>query len=193
VSLPVLDRVFTRIGSGDNLAQGKSTFLVEMSETATILNNATDESLVILDEVGRGTSTYDGISIAWVVSEYLYNTIQSYSVFATHYNELTELANIYEGMNNMCVKVLEEDNEVVFLHKVGEGISSKSYGIEVAKIAGLPETVVTRAHEVLETITTEKNLDAKIRVLGLQQMEDIKKKTKKTKIQKRKNQQIKMF
>jgi len=193
VNLPVLDRIFTRIGARDDLTSGKSTFLVEMSETATILNNATDESLVILDEVGRGTSTYDGISIAWVVSEYLYNTIQSYSVFATHYNELTELANVYEGMSNMCVKVLEEDNEVVFLHKVGEGISSRSYGIEVAKIAGLPENVVNRAYDVLETITTEKNLDEKVRVLGLQQMENIKKKTRKTKIDKKKNQQIRMF
>ena len=192
-NLPILDRIFTRIGARDDLSSGKSTFLVEMSETATILNNATDESLVILDEVGRGTSTYDGISIAWVVSEYLYNTIQSYSVFATHYNELTELANIYNGMSNMCVKVLEENNEVVFLHKVTEGISSRSYGIEVAKIAGLPESVVKRAHDVLETITTEKNLDEKIRVLGLQQMENIKKKMQKNKVKKEKSRQIRMF
>ena len=165
-----------------------------MSETATILNNATSDSLVILDEVGRGTSTYDGISIAWVVSEYLHNTIGSYTIFATHYNELTELANLYDGMKNMCVKVLEEDNAVVFLHKVEAGISSKSYGIEVAKIAGLPKEVVQRAHEVLDTITEEKNLEGKVRVLGFKQMDEIRKKSQKTKkMKQRKTQQLSFF
>ncbi len=193
-NLPILDRIFTRIGARDDLSSGKSTFLVEMSETATILNNATQDSLVILDEVGRGTSTYDGISIAWVVSEYLHNTIGSYTIFATHYNELTELANLYEGMKNMCVKVLEEDNAVVFLHKVEAGISSKSYGIEVAKIAGLPKEVVYRAHEVLDTITEEKNLEGKVRVLGFKQMDEIRKKSQKTsKLKKRKTQQLSIF
>ncbi len=193
-NLPVLDRIFTRIGARDDLSSGKSTFLVEMSETATILNNATENSLVILDEVGRGTSTYDGISIAWVVSEYLHNTIGAYTIFATHYNELTELANLYEGMTNLCVKVLEENKEVIFLHKVEAGISSKSYGIEVAKIAGLPKDVVERAHEVLDTITDEKNLEGKIRVLGLKQMDEIKKKSRKSpKKKKRKNQQLSIF
>jgi DNA mismatch repair protein MutS len=192
--LPILDRIFTRIGARDDLSSGKSTFLVEMSETATILNNATEDSLVILDEVGRGTSTYDGISIAWVVSEYLHNTIGAYTIFATHYNELTELANLYDGMKNLCVKVLEENKEVIFLHKVEEGISSKSYGVEVAKIAGLPKEVVERAHEVLDTITDEKNLEGKIRVLGLKQMDEIKKKSRKSsKTKKRKTQQLSMF
>ncbi|HPF16441.1 MAG TPA: DNA mismatch repair protein MutS [Thermotogota bacterium] len=193
-NLPILDRIFTRIGARDDLSSGKSTFLVEMSETATILNNATSDSLVILDEVGRGTSTYDGISIAWVVSEYLHNTIGSYTIFATHYNELTELANLYDGMKNMCVKVLEEDNAVVFLHKVEAGISSKSYGIEVAKIAGLPKEVVQRAHEVLDTITEEKNLEGKVRVLGFKQMDEIRKKSQKTKkMKQRKTQQLSFF
>jgi DNA mismatch repair protein MutS len=192
--LPILDRIFTRIGARDDLSSGKSTFLVEMSETATILNNATEDSLVILDEVGRGTSTYDGISIAWVVSEYLHNTIGAYTIFATHYNELTELANLYDGMKNLCVKVLEENKEVIFLHKVEEGISSKSYGVEVAKIAGLPKEVVERAHEVLDTITNEKNLEGKIRVLGLKQMDEIKKKSRSTsRKNKRKTQQLSMF
>ena len=193
-NLPILDRIFTRIGARDDLSSGKSTFLVEMSETATILNNATENSLVILDEVGRGTSTYDGISIAWVVSEYLHNTIGAYTIFATHYNELTELANLYDGMKNLCVKVLEENNEVIFLHKVESGISSKSYGIEVAKIAGLPKEVVGRAHEVLNTITDEKNLEGKIRVLGMKQMDEIKKKSRSTsKKNKRKTQQLSIF
>lgn len=192
--LPILDRIFTRIGARDDLSSGKSTFLVEMSETATILNNATEDSLVILDEVGRGTSTYDGISIAWVVSEYLHNKIGAYTIFATHYNELTELANLYDGMKNLCVKVLEENKEVIFLHKVEEGISSKSYGVEVAKIAGLPKEVVERAHEVLDTITNEKNLEGKIRVLGLKQMDEIKKKSRSTsRKNKRKTQQLSMF
>ncbi|MFP4460930.1 MAG: MutS-related protein, partial [Thermotogota bacterium] len=127
-------------------------------------------------------------------SEYLHNTIGAYTIFATHYNELTELANLYEGMTNLCVKVLEENKEVIFLHKVEAGISSKSYGIEVAKIAGLPKDVVERAHEVLDTITDEKNLEGKIRVLGLKQMDEIKKKSRKSpKKKKRKNQQLSIF
>ncbi len=181
-NLPILDRIFTRIGARDDLSSGKSTFLVEMSETATILNNATEDSLVILDEVGRGTSTYDGISIAWVVSEHLYSVVGAYTIFATHYNELTELSNLYSGMKNMRVEVTEKDGSVIFLHKVADGVASKSYGIEVARIAGLPPSVVERAHDVLSSITAEKKLDKKIRVLGNQQLEEIKSKTASRKI-----------
>jgi len=177
--LPLIDRVFTRIGARDDLASGKSTFLVEMSETATILNNATNESLIILDEVGRGTSTYDGISIAWVVSEYIYNSIGASCIFATHYNELTEMAGIYNGMRNMKVKVAEDNGEVIFLHKIEEGVADKSYGIEVARIAGLPTSVINRSYQVLESITSENRLDSKIRVLGVEQISEIKRKGKK--------------
>jgi len=176
VSLPLLDRIFTRIGARDDLASGKSTFLVEMSETATILNNATERSLVVLDEVGRGTSTYDGISIAWVVSEYLFNQVGCFTVFATHYNELTEMARLYPGLLNLRVKTLEKEDGVVFLHRVEPGVADKSYGIEVARLAGLPPEVVDRAYEVLETITSEKSLEERVRVLGYSQIQKMQQK-----------------
>ncbi len=175
VHMPLLDRIFTRIGARDDLASGKSTFLVEMSETATILNNATADSLVILDEVGRGTSTYDGISIAWVVSEYIFNNIGAYCIFATHYNELTELSTLYGGMKNMMVKVVEQEGEVVFLHKVVPGAADRSYGIEVARIAGLPPEVIERSYKILDTITDKNKIDGKIRVIGQKEITGIKK------------------
>ena len=174
--LPIFDRIFTRIGARDDLSSGKSTFLVEMTETAAILNNATDRSLIILDEIGRGTSTYDGISIAWVVSEYILNAIGAYCIFATHYNELTELGALYPGIHNFRIKVTEENGEVLFLYKVEEGAADRSYGIEVARIAGLPPEVITRANQVLETITTENRLESKVRVLGSTELEKMKQK-----------------
>lgn len=183
VKIPILDRIFTRIGARDDLASGKSTFLVEMSETATILNNATSDSLIILDEVGRGTSTYDGISIAWVVSEYIYSNIGAYCIFATHYNELTELAGLYNGMKNMMVKVVEQDDEVIFLHKVVPGAADKSYGIEVARIAGLPDEVIERSYKILDTITDKNKIDGKIRVLGEKEIKGMKKNPTKKKKQ----------
>jgi DNA mismatch repair protein MutS len=147
--LPITDRIFTRIGASDNLARGRSTFLVEMSEVAVILNMATPHSLVLLDEVGRGTSTFDGLSIAWAVVEYLQAQTHARTLFATHYHELTELADLLPGIKNVHVSVEETPNEIVFLRRIAEGSASKSYGIEVARLAGLPRDVIQRAREVL--------------------------------------------
>jgi DNA mismatch repair protein MutS len=147
--LPITDRIFTRIGASDNLARGRSTFLVEMSEVAAILNLATPHSLVLLDEVGRGTATFDGLSIAWAVVEYLQSHTRARTLFATHYHELTELADLLSGVKNIHVSVEELPNEIVFLRRVEEGSADKSYGIEVARLAGLPPAVIARAREVL--------------------------------------------
>ena len=147
--LPLTDRIFTRIGASDNLARGRSTFLVEMSEVAAILNLATSHSLVLLDEVGRGTSTFDGLSIAWAVVEHLQSETRARTLFATHYHELTELADLLPGIKNVHVAVEETSSEIVFLRRVEEGSANKSYGIEVARLAGLPRSVVQRAREVL--------------------------------------------
>ena len=147
--LPITDRIFTRIGASDNLARGRSTFLVEMSEVAAILNLATPHSLVLLDEVGRGTATFDGLSIAWAVVEYLQSHTRARTLFATHYHELTELADLLSAVKNVHVSVQEMPNEIVFLRRVEEGSADKSYGIEVARLAGLPSAVIARAREVL--------------------------------------------
>ncbi len=157
----IVDRIFTRIGAGDNLAGGESTFMVEMAETANILNQYTDRSLIVLDEVGRGTSTYDGMSIAWSIIESFCNMSESRNkgvkvLFATHYFELTSLANSGNGVVNKSVEVKEWNNNVIFLHKIIDGAADKSYGIHVAKIAGLPHNVIKRAKEVLKIL--EKNL-----------------------------------
>jgi len=152
--LGVLDRVFTRIGAGDDLARGRSTFLVEMQETANILNNATRRSLVVLDEIGRGTSTFDGISIAWSVAEYLHGREQSKAktLFATHYHELTDLADVLGGVKNYTVKVKEEGGRVVFLRRIAPGTAEKSFGIHVGAMAGLPKEVVDRAAQILKNL-----------------------------------------
>ncbi len=147
--LPLTDRIFTRIGASDNLARGRSTFLVEMSEVAAILNSATPASLVLLDEVGRGTSTFDGLSIAWAVVEHLQRHTRARTLFATHYHELTELAELLPGVKNVHVSVAETPNDIVFLRRVEPGSADKSYGIEVARLAGLPASVIQRAREVL--------------------------------------------
>jgi DNA mismatch repair protein MutS len=147
--LSVVDRVFTRIGASDNLARGRSTFMVEMTETAAILHTATARSLILLDEVGRGTATYDGLAIAWAAVEYLHGRVRAKTLFATHYFELTELAEQLEGVKNHHVSVKETGGGIVFLRKVEPGAADRSYGIEVAKLAGLPNEVVTRAREVL--------------------------------------------
>ena len=147
--LPVLDRVFTRIGASDNLARGRSTFLVEMSEVAAILNTATSSSLVLLDEVGRGTSTFDGLSIAWAVVEALHSGARPKTLFATHYHELTELEQLLPGVKNVHVSVQEAGSEIVFLRRVEPGSADKSYGIEVARLAGLPNAVIRRARQIL--------------------------------------------
>jgi len=147
--LPITDRIFTRIGASDNLARGRSTFLVEMSEVAAILNTATPSSLVLLDEVGRGTATFDGLSIAWAVVEHLRAHTRPRTLFATHYHELTELAELLPGVKNVHVSVKEAGNDIVFLRRVEPGSADKSYGIEVARLAGLPRQVIERAREIL--------------------------------------------
>ena len=148
--LPIIDRIFTRIGASDNLARGRSTFLVEMSEVAAILNHATPQSLVLLDEVGRGTATFDGLSIAWAVVEHLQQHTRARTLFATHYHELTELADLLPGVQNVHVSVKETPSEIIFLRRVEPGSADKSYGIEVARLAGLPRSVIERAREVLK-------------------------------------------
>jgi DNA mismatch repair protein MutS len=149
--LPIVDRIWTRVGASDDLASGRSTFMVEMTETAAILYGATPRSLVLLDEIGRGTSTFDGLSIAWAVAEHLHNSAEhaAKTLFATHYHELTELAEMLPGAKNYQITATERDGDVVFLHKLQPGKASKSYGIAVAKLAGLPPTVIERANEVL--------------------------------------------
>ena len=147
--LPIIDRIFTRIGASDNLARGRSTFMVEMIETAVILNSATPKSLVILDEIGRGTATFDGLSIAWSIVECLRNQNKTKTLFATHYHELTELTKHFSGVKNYHVSVQESGKEIVFLKRVEPGSADKSYGIEVARLAGLPQFVIQRAREIL--------------------------------------------
>lgn len=152
--LPIVDRIWTRVGASDDLASGRSTFMVEMTETATILHNATPRSLVLLDEIGRGTSTFDGLSIAWAVAEYLHNSPEhsAKTLFATHYHELTELAETLPGAKNYQITAVEKDGKVIFLHKLERGKASKSYGIAVAQLAGLPQSVIERAREVLQRL-----------------------------------------
>jgi DNA mismatch repair protein MutS len=147
--LPLTDRIYTRIGASDNLARGRSTFLVEMTEVAAILNTATASSLVLLDEVGRGTATFDGLSIAWAVVEHLSKQTRAHALFATHYHELTELAELLSGVKNVHVSARETPTGLVFLKRVETGSADKSYGIEVARMAGLPAAVIARAREVL--------------------------------------------
>ena len=148
-ALPIVDRVFTRIGASDNLARGRSTFMVEMTETAVILNTATKNSLIILDEIGRGTSTYDGLALAWAVVEFIHERIGARTLFATHYHELTELADRLKGVRNLHVAVKESGDQIIFLRKVLAGAADRSYGIEVARLAALPMSVIERAREIL--------------------------------------------
>lgn len=152
MEIGLADRIFTRIGASDDLARGQSTFMVEMNETSMILNNATDRSLVILDEIGRGTSTFDGLSIAWSVAEHLHNSIGARSLFATHYHELTALAHTCAAVKNYNVAVKEWNHQIIFLRKIVAGSAEKSYGIQVARLAGLPDTVLRRAREILERL-----------------------------------------
>jgi DNA mismatch repair protein MutS len=153
----VVDRIFTRVGASDDLATGQSTFMVEMTEVANILNNATNKSLLILDEIGRGTSTFDGLSIAWAVLEYIADKkrIGARTLFATHYHELTELERKIDGVNNYCVSVLDNGDDVIFLRKIVRGGTDKSYGIHVAKLAGVPKSVVRRSNEILTLLTKD--------------------------------------
>jgi DNA mismatch repair protein MutS len=148
-ALGVVDRVFTRVGASDNLGLGQSTFMVEMSETSAILNSATPRSLVLLDEIGRGTATYDGVAIAWAVTEHLHDRVGAPTIFATHYHELTQLTEELAQARNFNVAVRESAHEIVFLYRLEPGGADRSYGIHVGKLAGLPPTVVQRATEIL--------------------------------------------
>jgi DNA mismatch repair protein MutS len=148
-TIGIADRIFTRVGASDELSRGHSTFMVEMTEAANILNNASERSLVILDEIGRGTSTYDGVSLAWAITEYLHNQVGCRALFATHYHELAQLAETLPGLRNYNVLVREWQDEIVFLHKIAAGSADKSYGIHVARLAGVPGEVLERAKDVL--------------------------------------------
>jgi DNA mismatch repair protein MutS len=157
-----VDRIFSRIGASDNLTRGESTFMVEMNETANILNNATHKSLIILDEIGRGTSTFDGMSIAWAVAEYISNQeiIGARTLFATHYHELTALASLLPGIKNYNIAVKEWNDQVIFLRKIVEGGADQSYGIQVARLAGLPLVVIQRAKEILADLEQDRHGEA---------------------------------
>ena len=154
-NIGLVDRIFTRVGASDDLASGQSTFMVEMSEVANILRNATSDSLLILDEIGRGTSTFDGLSLAWAITEFVADPkkIGAKTLFATHFHELTELEGKIAGVNNYCVAVKEKGDGIVFLRKIVKGGADKSYGIQVARLAGVPEAVLARAKEILDQLS----------------------------------------
>jgi len=150
-----IDRIFTRIGAGDDLAGGRSTFMVEMTEAANILNNATDKSLILMDEIGRGTSTFDGLSLAWAVARHIARVNRSFTLFATHYFELTSLATEIDGVANVHLDATEHRDGIVFLHAVKEGPASRSYGLAVAQLAGVPREVIAAAREYLGALESQ--------------------------------------
>ncbi len=154
-NIGIVDRIFTRVGASDDLASGQSTFMVEMNEVANILRNATSDSLLILDEIGRGTSTFDGLSIAWAVIEHISSRklLGAKTLFATHYHELTELEGKMSNVNNYCIAVKERGDDIVFLRKIIKGGADRSYGIQVARLAGVPDMVIDRAKEIVEQLT----------------------------------------
>ena len=155
----IVDKIFTRVGAVDDLSLGQSTFMVEMNETAYILNSATEKSLILLDEIGRGTSTYDGVAIAWSVAEYIATQIKARTIFATHYHELNVMPNSIEQIKNYRITLSEENGEIQFLRKVVEGSASKSYGIQVAKMAGLPDCVVSKAQNLMTRMQKDYSKD----------------------------------
>src|SRR5699024_4185285 len=157
VYISIVHIIFTIIGSSDNLYKGEITFMVEMKEMSNIIKNSTKNSLLILDEVGRGTSTYDGLSIAWSILEYISKNIKAKTLFATHYHELTDLENELDNVINMKVEIEEYNNEVIFLRKVVRGFADKSYGIEVARLAGMPKELTDRANAILKSIESKNN------------------------------------
>ena len=176
----ICDRIFTRVGASDDLASGQSTFMVEMTEVANILRNATADSLLILDEIGRGTSTFDGLSIAWAVVEHISNRrlLGAKTLFATHYHELTELEGKISNVNNYCIAVKEKGDDIVFLRKIVKGGADKSYGIQVAKLAGVPDPVINRAKEIVEELVTA-DITGKVKDIAVQGSETKKKTQKK--------------
>ncbi len=175
-NIGIVDRIFTRVGASDDLASGQSTFMVEMTEVANILRNATNKSLLILDEIGRGTSTFDGLSIAWAVVEHISNKkiLGAKTLFATHYHELTELEGKIESVNNYCIAVKEQGDDIVFLRKIVKGGADKSYGIQVAKLAGVPESVITRAKEIVNELV-DVDITNRIRDISVQSSDTSKK------------------
>ena len=179
-NIGLVDRIFTRVGASDDLASGQSTFMVEMNEVANILRNATSKSLLILDEIGRGTSTFDGLSIAWAVVEHISNSklLGAKTLFATHYHELTELEGKIDNVNNYCVAVKEKGDEIVFLRKIVQGGADRSYGIQVAKLAGVPDSVINRSKEILEELI-DADITARVKDIAVQGAEPKKKHPKK--------------
>ena len=155
----IVDKIFTRVGAVDDLSLGQSTFMVEMNETAFILNSATEKSLILLDEIGRGTSTYDGVAIAWSVAEYIATKIKARTIFATHYHELNVMSSIFPQIKNYRVTISEDNGEIIFLRKVIEGSASKSYGIQVAKMAGLPDSVIKTAQDMMTKMQLDYSKD----------------------------------
>ena len=155
----LVDRIFTRVGANDDLARGQSTFMVEMNETASIINNATEQSLIVLDEIGRGTSTFDGLSIAWSVAEHVNDRIQARTLFATHYHELTALSQSRASVQNYNVAVREWNEEIIFLRKIVPGSADRSYGIQVARLAGLPKAIIERAQAILEHLESSNSAE----------------------------------
>ena len=174
----IVDRIFTRVGASDDLASGQSTFMVEMNEVANILRNATSDSLLILDEIGRGTSTFDGLSIAWAVIEHISNRrlLGAKTLFATHYHELTELEGKINNVNNYCIAVKEKGDNIVFLRKIVKGGADKSYGIQVAKLAGIPESVINRANELVAQLS-DNDITQKVQDIASYSKMDAKKTT----------------
>ena len=176
--ISLTDKIFTRVGASDNLSGGESTFMVEMNETASIINNVTNQSLILLDEIGRGTSTYDGISIAWSIAEHLHNCSQKpKTLFATHYHELNELEEKFSGIKNYHITNKEVGNKIIFLRKLARGGSTHSFGIHVAKMAGMPPSLIERANDILKQLETKhvyegsQKLETKIKNLSLPQMQ----------------------
>ena len=155
----IVDKIFTRVGAVDDLSLGQSTFMVEMNETAFILNSATEKSLILLDEIGRGTSTYDGVAIAWSVAEYIATNIKARTIFATHYHELNVMSSLFPQIKNYRVTISENDGDIIFLRKVIEGSASKSYGIQVAKMAGLPRAVIKTAEDMMTKMQIDYSKD----------------------------------
>lgn len=152
-----MDKIFTRVGASDNISSGESTFMVEMNETASILNNISDRSLILLDEIGRGTSTYDGVSIAWSIAEYIHqHPTKAKTLFATHYHELNDMTNTFERIKNFNVSIKEHGSKIIFMRKLVEGGSAHSFGIHVAKMAGMPGEVVSRANQVLKLLESSR-------------------------------------
>jgi DNA mismatch repair protein MutS len=173
-SIGIVDKIFTRVGASDNISQGESTFMVEMNETASILNNISDRSLILLDEIGRGTSTYDGISIAWAIAEFVHeHSTKAKTLFATHYHELNDMTSTFKRIKNFNVSVKEIDNQILFLRKLVEGGSGHSFGIHVAKMAGMPKQVVDKSKLIMKRLEKAHSSEGKFKVTESSNDEDL--------------------